>query len=70
MKTNHLYFLSLECRFSDYRNSVDVWTIRKDSNGITARTKCYISPTPASVARVQRAQVEIIKRQTVSIDQI
>lgn len=70
MKTNHLYFLSLECRFSDYRNPVDVWTIRRDNDGVSVRTKCYIRPTPASIARVQRAQVEIIKRQTVSIDQI
>ncbi len=70
MKTKRLYFLSLECRFSEYQHFADAWTIRKDSNGITARTKCYIRPTPASIARVQRAQVEIIKRQTVSIDQI
>lgn len=65
MKTKRLYFLSLECRFSEYQHFADAWTIRKDS-----RTKCYIRPTPASIARVQRAQVEIIKRQTVSIDQI
>ena len=70
MKTNHLYLLSLECCFNEHQNPINVWTIRKDSNGITARTKCYISRTPASAARVARAQVEIIKRQIVSIDQI
>lgn len=73
MKTNHLYLLSLECCFNEHQNPINVWTIRKDSNGITARTtrtRCYISPTPASAARVARAQVEIIKRQIVSIDQI
>jgi len=66
MKTKRLYFLSLECRFSEYQHFADAWTIHKDR----VRTKCYRSPTPASVARVQRSQVEIIKRRTVSIDQI